>query len=593
MVTAVVSNGVTYSGTNAAALNVNSGGTISGATLNIGGVVSVRSGGTITATTVNSGAIVNLQGGANLLGGMTWNVGSVEQIGAGFTLDATNQSAGINGLTQIMSLGTVSGLTVGSTGQLTVSAGGTATSTTISSGGILKLIGGAVTTNLFWTSGAIERVGLGYIESNFVSNVAYQVLSGGLATSATVSAGGLLTVSSSGSATSIAVNSGGTLVVKTGAIVNGLNLAAAGANIDLSDIAFTSGDYVEISGGTLYVKHLGGAVAWSTTVSGVGTDATFNVVQDSVTGTLITMAICYRRGTRILTPAGEVAIETLQIGDRVVTRFGGLQTIRWIGRQQFTLEDVRANAALRSVCIHAGALGEQLPARDLYVSPGHSMLVDGTLVLAKSLVNGLSITQVAEPAAEDYFNLELAAHDCVLAEGTWSETYADVDNLRQQFHNAAEYTALYPQSRAPDALSLCAARPESGAVLDAALRPVVARAGQGVAPGPLKGWVETVAGDWKICGWAQDTAQTELPVLLEVLLGGKVLGSVLACDYRPDLAAAGLGRGHCGFVFISPRRLTAEVRAELQVRRASDGALLPMNKMVTAGNLQLVSLAAG
>jgi hypothetical protein len=167
----------------------------------------------------------------------------------------------------------------------------------------------------------------------------------------------------------------------------------------------------------------------------------------------------------------------------------------------------------------------------------------------------------------NYVQLDLGGHDCVLAEGAWSETYADAPGMRAQFHNAAEYEALYPDAPPAEALRLCASRPEAGPKLEAALRPVVARAG--VTPGPLEGWLDC-ATDWQITGWARDMAHPEMPVLLEILTDDAVIGTVLARASRADLAAA--GKGNCAFSFTPPSRLRGEA---VTVRRSADGAALP------------------
>jgi hypothetical protein len=295
---------------------------------------------------------------------------------------------------------------------------------------------------------------------------------------------------------------------------------------------------------------------------------------------------CFLRGTRIVTPTGAVCVEELGIGDSVVTRFSGIQPVKWIGRQSFDQRFVELGRAHIPVCIHAGALGQNMPARDLYVSPGHSMLVGHMLVLASSLVNGLTITQDEAPPVIDYFQIELAGHDCVVAEGAWSETYADGPCVRAQFHNAAEFYALYPDEPAPDSLNLCAPRPERGTELAAVLRPIVARAAAGLQPGHLHGHIDRVEGGLEIDGWAIDVSHPELPVLLEVLVEDRVIGTVLACDYRADLAAAGLGAGNCAFFFRSDIRLRPEALGGLQIRRASDGADLPIPAVMTSARLE-------
>ncbi len=260
----------------------------------------------------------------------------------------------------------------------------------------------------------------------------------------------------------------------------------------------------------------------------------------------------------------------------MVTRFGGIQAIKWIGRQSYDPRFTKTDRDRIPVCIHAGALGDRLPARDLYVSPAHSMLVDQQLVLASTLVNGLSITQDWSPAEVHYYQIELASHDCVIAEGAWAETYADAPGMRAQFDNAAEFAALYPDHTPPDELTLCAKRPERGPKLDALLRPVVTSAAAALKPGPLRGYIDILDAPWTINGWASDADHSTLPVLLEVLLEDRVIASVLACDYRSDLEASGIGHGRSAFFLTLPVRLRPEQLGKLRVRRASDHAEIPM-----------------
>jgi hypothetical protein len=204
-------------------------------------------------------------------------------------------------------------------------------------------------------------------------------------------------------------------------------------------------------------------------------------------------------------------------------------------------------------------------------------------VLASALVNGVTITQ--EPPEDtdmiDYFQIELTGHDCVIAEGAWSETFADGPGLRAQFHNAEEYYALYPDEPPPEALKLCAPRPEGGPKLEAALQPVLALAAQACPPGPLEGYVERAAA-WKIEGWALNVDHPDLPVLLEVCLRNRVIGQVVARNHRPDLQEAGKGNGCCAFSVALPERLRPEILPTLRIRRAADGAELGLSSEIQA-----------
>ncbi len=172
---------------------------------------------------------------------------------------------------------------------------------------------------------------------------------------------------------------------------------------------------------------------------------------------------CYARGTLIATPGGEVVVEDLAIGDRVLTAAGIAEPVRWIGRRSYAGRFLAGRRHLLPILFRAGSLGAGLPRRDLRVSPAHAMVLDGVLVPASCLVNGVSIVRDETCRRIDYLHVELARHDVILAEGAPSESFLD-DDSRGLFHNAAEYRALYPD--APAAGRYCAPRVEDGYVLD-------------------------------------------------------------------------------------------------------------------------------
>ncbi len=347
-----------------------------------------------------------------------------------------------------------------------------------------------------------------------------------------------------------------------------IDLSAIGSGATLTTSTVSGDTVISIAGGT-------GETGEIETFTFAGTGMDFSLTGDTAgTGEMLQEVFCFLPGTRILTPSGQVAVETLKIGDALVTRFGGIRKLKWIGIQRYAGRFLVNNPDMMPVCIKAGALGDDLPLRDLYVSAGHSMLVDGNLILAKNLVNGITVIQEAPPELVEYYALEFEVHDCVIAEGTFSESYADAPGFRNRFHNAAQFHALYPDYVEPEALQLCAPRPESGPELDAVLRPLAARAASLTTPGALCGFVECVDADGLIKGWAQDAANPHLPVLLEILLDGKQLGTVLACDYRDDLQRAGIGNGHAAFSFHAPKRFSAAQRRKISVRRLDDCAKL-------------------
>jgi hypothetical protein len=186
----------------------------------------------------------------------------------------------------------------------------------------------------------------------------------------------------------------------------------------------------------------------SVTLTLDGTDAAnLTTASDNVNGTDLSIA-CFRRGTLIRTDRGDVAIEDLALGDRVITLSGEAQPIRWIGRRSYDGRFIAGNRGVLPICISANALADGLPARDLWVSPGHAVLIDSVLVPAEYLLNGATIVQEQYVEQLEYLHIELNEHAILIAEGAPSESYIDCDN-RLMFANGAEYEGLYPDDVRP------------------------------------------------------------------------------------------------------------------------------------------------
>lgn len=195
---------------------------------------------------------------------------------------------------------------------------------------------------------------------------------------------------------------------------------------------------------------------WSATVHGDSFGSATAGVVDAISptdletlnvlGYSLTSASCFCAGVRVATPGGEVAVETLRRGDLATTHDGRAVPVSWVGVQTVSRRFADPLRVL-PIRISAGALGENVPSRDLLLSPDHALFVDGILIQAGALVNGSSITrQTAMPEIFIYYHVETDDHSLILAENAPAETF--VDNVdRMKFDNWAEHEALYPDGK--------------------------------------------------------------------------------------------------------------------------------------------------
>ncbi|WP_299416550.1 Hint domain-containing protein [uncultured Sulfitobacter sp.] len=135
--------------------------------------------------------------------------------------------------------------------------------------------------------------------------------------------------------------------------------------------------------------------------------------------------VSFTRGTHITLASGaQRAVEDLVVGDRVLTRDDGVQTLRWIGTST-----TRAVGEFAPIRITSGTLNND---GDLLVSPDHRLFIyqrtdelgagrSELLVKARHLVNGDTVT-ISEGGFVDYFQLLFDSHQIIYAEGIAAES---------------------------------------------------------------------------------------------------------------------------------------------------------------------------
>ena len=159
---------------------------------------------------------------------------------------------------------------------------------------------------------------------------------------------------------------------------------------------------------------------------------------------------CFTSGARILTPGGEVPIDTLRPGDLVMTRDNGPRPIVWIGKRELDHDTLNTQPNLRPILIREETLGAT---RDMLVSPQHGLLLDQgggnqSLIRAKHMLD-LPDTRarIANGCRHvTYVHLMFERHQIIFGDGTASESFYPGAVGMNALHYASkiELLRLYP-----------------------------------------------------------------------------------------------------------------------------------------------------
>jgi hypothetical protein len=252
--------------------------------------------------------------------------------------------------------------------------------------------------------------------------------------------------------------------------LTGFDAAAAGAAI---------ADQYQ-SGGDTWVKLPDG-----TALAFVGLDhlSSANVTYNGAT--LAASLACFAEGTRIATGRGQVPVEALHVGDRVLGPWGETMAVRWLGHRRVDCARHPRPEAVQPVKVRAGAFRPGVPSRDLYLSPDHALFIAPpgmrpVLIPVHLLIDGDSVVRQTV-ARVTYWHVELERHAVLLAEGLPCESYLDTGN-RADFDNGGPAVRLHPEFAAThwDARA-CAPQARGGPALDWARSWLAARRAEAVA----------------------------------------------------------------------------------------------------------------
>jgi hypothetical protein len=183
-------------------------------------------------------------------------------------------------------------------------------------------------------------------------------------------------------------------------------------------------------GNRLFVVKIGGVVVGVASLKPLAPGTCLpipkNGVDDNPAIGYPALFICFTPGVLILTPRGEVPVETIRPGDLVLTADDGPQPVVWTGRT--TVAAAGANLPVR---IPAGALGNR---RDLVVSPQHRMLLRGwrgdlmfgepeAFASAVSLAGMRGIARDSGRTRVTYLHIMFDRHQVIFAEGAATESF--------------------------------------------------------------------------------------------------------------------------------------------------------------------------
>ncbi len=174
---------------------------------------------------------------------------------------------------------------------------------------------------------------------------------------------------------------------------------------------------------------------------------------------------CFTAGTLISTLKGDIPVEDLVAGDLIEAIDRKFPKMRRLFRRKITAAEIERNPKLRPVRILAGALGNELPRRDLLVSRQHRMVVSSAIAkrvcgFGEILIPAIKLTDLPgifidqDVKDVEYFHVLFDKHEVIFAEHAPTESlYTGTEALKALGTDAREeILTLFPSLAGLDAV---------------------------------------------------------------------------------------------------------------------------------------------
>ncbi|GBQ83906.1 hypothetical protein AA14337_2709 [Acetobacter malorum DSM 14337] len=148
------------------------------------------------------------------------------------------------------------------------------------------------------------------------------------------------------------------------------------------------------------------------------------------------IGVCFLAGSMIRTPEGDQAVESIQIGDEVITfdwksNKDIVSPVVWVGKAHMTVRpDLPDDEAGYPVSVLKNAVAEGVPYKDMLITAEHCLFFENRFVPVRMLVNGVSIFYDKSIMSYDYYHVETEHHSVITADGMLTESYLDTGNRR-------------------------------------------------------------------------------------------------------------------------------------------------------------------